>query len=54
MSTGAPADTFDYDAFGNLIHSAGWTPNFYLFVGEQSQVFVCRERPDQPDRSIRE
>jgi len=27
--------TYDYDAFGNLIHSAGSTPNNYLFAGEQ-------------------
>lgn len=25
----------DYDAFGNLIHSTGTTPNNYLFAGEQ-------------------
>ncbi len=33
------ADTYDYDAFGNLIHSsttlASPTPNNYLFAGEQ-------------------
>jgi RHS repeat-associated protein len=28
-------DTYDYDAFGNLIHSTGTTPNNYLFAGEQ-------------------
>jgi RHS repeat-associated protein len=28
-------DTYDYDAFGNLIHSSGTTPNNYLFAGEQ-------------------
>ncbi|HEY6304472.1 MAG TPA: RHS repeat-associated core domain-containing protein [Candidatus Acidoferrum sp.] len=28
-------DTYDYDAFGNLIHSTGSTPNNYLFAGEQ-------------------
>jgi RHS repeat-associated protein len=27
--------TYDYDAFGNLIHSTGSTPNNYLFAGEQ-------------------
>jgi RHS repeat-associated protein len=27
--------TYDYDAFGNLIHSTGTTPNNYLFGGEQ-------------------
>jgi RHS repeat-associated protein len=28
-------DTYDYDAFGNLIHSTGTTANNYLFAGEQ-------------------
>jgi RHS repeat-associated protein len=27
--------TYDYDAFGNLIHSTGTTPNNYLYSGEQ-------------------
>jgi hypothetical protein len=26
---------YDYDAFGNLIHQTGSTPNNYLFAGEQ-------------------
>jgi len=30
-----PTDTYDYDAFGNLTHSTGSTPNNYLFTGEQ-------------------
>jgi RHS repeat-associated protein len=34
--TGAVTDTYDYDAFGNLISSTGTTPNNYLFAGEQS------------------
>ncbi len=33
--TGAVTDTYDYDAFGNLIHQTGSTPNNYLFAGEQ-------------------
>jgi RHS repeat-associated protein len=33
--TGMVTDTYDYDAFGNLIHSTGTTPNNYLFAGEQ-------------------
>jgi RHS repeat-associated protein len=33
--SGAVTDTYDYDAFGNLIHSSGTTPNNYLFAGEQ-------------------
>ncbi len=28
-------DTYDYDAFGNLIESTGSTPNNYLFTSEQ-------------------
>ena len=34
-STGAITDTYDYDAFGNVISSTGSTPNNYLFAGEQ-------------------
>ncbi|HET8891811.1 MAG TPA: PKD domain-containing protein [Candidatus Angelobacter sp.] len=34
-ATGAVTDTYDYDAFGNLIESTGSTPNNYLFAGEQ-------------------
>jgi RHS repeat-associated protein len=34
-STGALTDTYDYDAFGNLLHSTGSTPNNYLYSGEQ-------------------
>ena len=34
-STGNLTDTYDYDAFGNLIHSTGTTPNNYLFASEQ-------------------
>jgi RHS repeat-associated protein len=34
-SAGAVTDSYDYDAFGNLINSSGSTPNNYLFAGEQ-------------------
>jgi RHS repeat-associated protein len=34
-ATGAITDTYDYDAFGNLIASTGSTPNERLFGGEQ-------------------
>jgi RHS repeat-associated protein len=34
-TTGVVTDTYDYDAFGNLIHSTGATPNNYLYSGEQ-------------------
>ncbi len=33
--TGAVTDTYDYDAFGNLIHQTGTTQNVYLYSGEQ-------------------
>jgi RHS repeat-associated protein len=34
-NTGAVTDTYDYDAFGNLIDSTGSTANNYLYSGEQ-------------------
>jgi RHS repeat-associated protein len=34
-SAGSVTDSYDYDAFGNLINSTGSTPNNYLFAGEQ-------------------
>jgi RHS repeat-associated protein len=34
-TTGTVTDTYDYDAFGNLIHSTGTTANVYLYSGEQ-------------------
>ena len=33
--SGNVTDTYDYDAFGNLIHSTGTTFNEFLFAGEQ-------------------
>ncbi len=34
-TNGVVTDTFDYDAFGNLIARSGTTPNLYLHRGEQ-------------------
>jgi RHS repeat-associated protein len=34
-SSGTVSDTYTYDAFGDLISSAGSTPNNYLYTGEQ-------------------
>ena len=34
-SSGNITDTYDYDAFGILIHQTGATPNLYLYSGEQ-------------------
>jgi len=34
-SAGTVTDTYDYDAFGNLSHQSGTTPNNYLFSAEQ-------------------
>jgi len=34
-SAGAVTDTYDYDAFGNLLNKTGTTPNNYLYRGEQ-------------------
>ena len=34
-SAGAVTDSFEYDAFGNLIASTGTTPNDYLYRGER-------------------
>ncbi len=34
-AAGAATDTYDYDAFGILIHSTGTTPNEFRFAGEQ-------------------
>ncbi len=35
-ASGTKTDSYDYDAFGNVIASTGTTPNNYRFTGEQS------------------
>jgi RHS repeat-associated protein/uncharacterized delta-60 repeat protein len=34
-SSGAPTDTYDYDAFGQVIDHNGASPNAFLFLGER-------------------
>ncbi len=34
-ATGAVTDTYDYDAWGNLLHSTGTTENEFLYASEQ-------------------
>ena len=34
-TSGAITDTYEYDAFGNLLNKTGTTPNNYLYRGEQ-------------------
>jgi RHS repeat-associated protein len=35
-ATGTITDSYDYDAFGNVLSHAGTTPNVYLYSGEQN------------------
>jgi RHS repeat-associated protein len=47
-------DTYDFDAFGNLTHRTGSTPNNYLYQGEQYdsdlKLYYLRARYADPDR----
>ena len=51
-SSGVVTDTYDYDAFGNLIAKTGTTENPYLFTGQQydanSGFYHLRARDYQP------
>lgn len=53
-TTGAVTDTYDYDAFGNLIHSTGTTPNVYLYSGEQfdPDLHLCCPLPQCKHRPL--
>jgi len=50
---GIVTDTYDYDAFGNLIFRTGSTENHYLFTGEQFDpdlnLYYLRARYHNPD-----
>jgi RHS repeat-associated protein len=50
---GTVTDTYDYDAFGNLIARTGDTPNKYLYCGEQYDtdlgLYFLRARYMNPD-----
>ena len=52
-ANGTVADTYDYDAFGNLTAASGSTVNCYLFTGEQLDVdlglYYLRARYHNPD-----
>jgi RHS repeat-associated protein len=51
-ATGAVTDTYDYDAWGNIVSSTGSTPNVYLYRGEQYdpdlQLYYLRARYFNP------
>jgi len=52
-ATATITDTYDYDAFGNLIYRSGTTPNDYLYSGEQLDgnlgFYYLRARYLNPD-----
>jgi RHS repeat-associated protein len=51
---GAVTDTFDYDAYGNVLGRTGTTPNSYLYRGQQFDadlgVYYLRARYYSPQR----
>lgn len=51
---GAFGDTYDYDAFGNLVSTSGATPNDHLYSGESfdadAGAYYQRERYYSPQR----
>jgi RHS repeat-associated protein len=53
-SAGAVTDTYDFDAFGNLISATGTTANDHLYSGERFDsdlgVYYLRERYYNPQR----
>jgi RHS repeat-associated protein len=50
--TGAVTDTYDYDAFGNIVGSTGTTPNVYRYQGEaldaETGLYFLRARYYDP------
>lgn len=53
-SAGTVTDTYDYDAFGNLVSASGTTPNDFLYSGERFDVnagaYYQRARYYSPQR----
>jgi RHS repeat-associated protein len=51
-STGKVTDTYDYDAFGNIVGSSGTTPNVYRYQGEaldaETGLYYLRARYYDP------
>ena len=53
-NAGTVSDTYDYEAFGNLVSATGTTPNDYLYSGERFDsdlgAYHLRERDYNPQR----
>jgi len=47
-STGTVTDTYDYDAWGNVVNTTGTTPNAYLYRGEQYDPDLGLYLPARP------